>query len=936
MTSANGLFFVSYQKLLWAAIGVLIWLLILPALNLAAGLQTFWILGPAILLMVLIPFQETRLAQQWTDLQDNLSGFVFRLAPHSKQSRYAAMAYFCGKTAIPAIGAIVFGQTLAEVIAPLAINVSSGYLGIAFIAICFASASTGVRAVSLLLFVFAIPSLLTLLYFCIAGLGELKLGEIASHIINPAQGRPDAHLFLLALVGVFCCTSEAPMNGFARRAQRGLLPLILLSVAVIFIQNLAPQAQNIGDAAFLNLLNASLPFWGKQAYVLSVFLIVSAAFLLCVTSFIQAPRVLQQMALDGQAAACFNPTGNKEMSAPALIGSLGLCLFYFFIHDLSRILLVSGTAYLSYFLVWQLGLWRARKTLPLPWPWLSLFCLIAGSGVLFAGLAGQHRLDVLLGLFLPTGVIMIDALLQHTHLRKFRLAWWPGRKKPLSKKHALALQVFIPVLQVCVAAGIAWQMSAWVDGIRDGNLGSAILTMLILSLAFLSVVITGWTTLPQLNAIENARNEALSETTSLLQNTLEAILVVGADQTIRLANPAAERLLNLDSFELLGQPLQHILPNVPLTESGISEHPLPASAKQSGTIEVSLSTIHNDNSSEHLITLRNITERKQAADWLNKKNAELDERNKELESMVMVLEMASQQIEKANREFEAANQDLQNKNEELKTAHMQLLQSEKMASIGQLAAGVAHEINNPVGYVKSNLGTLKGYADDLVRLLNSHEALIEAVENQDSGAALSAIQAIRVLAKEVDAQFIVEDLATLTSESQDGIERVRQIVQGLKDFSRVDQQQEQEFNVNDCLESTLKIVLNELKYKAELIKDLGPVPDIFGFPHQLNQVFMNLMVNAAQAMQERGNIWLRSFVQDNYVVVEVEDSGSGIPEAVIHKIFDPFFTTKPVGQGTGLGLSISYGIVQSHNGKLEVESKMGVGTKFRILLPMAA
>ena len=266
-------------------------------------------------------------------------------------------------------------------------------------------------------------------------------------------------------------------------------------------------------------------------------------------------------------------------------------------------------------------------------------------------------------------------------------------------------------------------------------------------------------------------------------------------------------------------------------------------------------------------------------------------------------------------------------NTRLEEAQNQLLQAEKMASIGQLAAGVAHEINNPIGFVSSNLGTLRGYVEPMFGLLDSMQsasaALPEAV-----GAAL------RELDRRIDLAFVKEDLPQLLDESEDGLVRVKKIVQDLKDFSRVDHAEWQDADLNAGLDSTLNVVMNEVKYKAEVRKDYGPLPPVRCIAAQLNQVFMNLIVNAAHAIPQRGEIRLTTRAQGDWVWVQVEDTGVGMSEEVRRRIFEPFFTTKPVGKGTGLGLSLSYSIVQKHAGRIEVESAPGEGTRFRVWVPI--
>lgn len=274
------------------------------------------------------------------------------------------------------------------------------------------------------------------------------------------------------------------------------------------------------------------------------------------------------------------------------------------------------------------------------------------------------------------------------------------------------------------------------------------------------------------------------------------------------------------------------------------------------------------------------------------------------------------------------HQALQQVVRELESAQSQLLQSEKLASIGQLAAGVAHEINNPVGYINSNISSLKRYVENLFNLLASYE-------QAEGTLAPEIAQGIRERKAEMDFQYMKEDIMELVDESVEGVTRVKQIVQDLKDFSHVDEAEWQWSSLVSCVDSTLNIVNNEIKYKAEVVKEYAAVADIECIPSQLNQVFLNLLVNAAQAIEERGLITIRVEAPDpDWVQVAIRDTGKGMDEQTQKRIFDPFFTTKPVGQGTGLGLSLSYGIVQRHGGQIEVDSRVGAGTCFTVRLPV--
>lgn len=280
-------------------------------------------------------------------------------------------------------------------------------------------------------------------------------------------------------------------------------------------------------------------------------------------------------------------------------------------------------------------------------------------------------------------------------------------------------------------------------------------------------------------------------------------------------------------------------------------------------------------------------------------------------------------------ELSSANAEIQSINRKLNQAQHQLLQAEKMASIGQLAAGVAHEINNPIGYVHSNLGSLGSYVTDIVQVLDAYAAVEQST---DRGPML--FDEVRQLREALDLDFLRQDVDALLAETLEGIGRVQKIVQDLKDFSRAGAEDDWQWvDLHRGLDSTLNIVNNEIKYKAQVIKEYGELPEIECLPSQLNQVFLNLLVNAAQAIDERGLITVRTGADGDEVWVDIADTGCGIPPENLKRVFEPFFTTKPVGQGTGLGLSLSYGIVRKHGGTITVSSKPGLGTTFRTILP---
>jgi two-component system, NtrC family, sensor kinase len=287
-------------------------------------------------------------------------------------------------------------------------------------------------------------------------------------------------------------------------------------------------------------------------------------------------------------------------------------------------------------------------------------------------------------------------------------------------------------------------------------------------------------------------------------------------------------------------------------------------------------------------------------------------------------------VRERTAEITRANEALQVEVLERKQLQGQLVQSEKLASIGQLAAGMAHEINNPIGFIFSNFAALKGYIDKLFEILAAYE------DAERCMAAPEVIAQLHDLREQAEISFLMEDIPQLMRESMQGIERVRQIVQDLRDFSRIDATQEWECaHLHRGIDSTLNLTAHQIIDKADVVKEYGEIPEVECLSSQINQVVMSLLVNAAQAMgAERGRITIRTGSEGEQVWLEVADTGAGIAPEVLHRIFEPFFTTRPVGVGRGLGLSLSYGIVQKHHGRIDVTSCPGQGSTFRVILPV--
>lgn len=301
-------------------------------------------------------------------------------------------------------------------------------------------------------------------------------------------------------------------------------------------------------------------------------------------------------------------------------------------------------------------------------------------------------------------------------------------------------------------------------------------------------------------------------------------------------------------------------------------------------------------------------------------------------------------LERSERKYrllaESLEVEVEKKTKEIKETQARLMQQEKMVSIGQLAAGVAHEINNPMGFISSNLNSLEEYTNDIRSLIEQYRTLIpglnEAMVIEEGRVAISErLDRIVALEKEMDIDFVLDDIPSLMKECQEGTERIKNIVIDLKDFAHPGDHKLKYADINRSLDSTLNIVWNELKYKATVKKEYGDLPQVKCYPQQLNQVFMNLLVNAAQAIEKQGEINITTRALDRKVEIKISDTGKGIPKGNLSKIFDPFFTTKEVGKGTGLGLNVVYNIIKKHKGTIDVQSEAGKGSTFTIRIPVS-
>ena len=417
---------------------------------------------------------------------------------------------------------------------------------------------------------------------------------------------------------------------------------------------------------------------------------------------------------------------------------------------------------------------------------------------------------------------------------------------------------------------------------------------------------------------------------AILEAAPEAMIIVDQKGTITIVNAQTEKLFGYSREELLGKSIEIFLPQDLRTKhaghrDGFGKaaqiRPMGVGMELFGIakdgrnipLEISLGPLKIGDEIFVISTIRNITEHKAKENELREANKELVEREKALRHTFNQLNTA---------------------HDELKQTQTQLVQSEKLASIGQLAAGVAHEINNPVGFINSNMEILEQYISDYTKILTMTGRLQESVTGEDWAEAKSIAAQINKLKEDLNLDYVLGDTAKLLEHNRKGIDRIQKIIMDLCAFARKDKSEMEHVKIEEVIEDILSIVQSEMTCKAKLEKDYGDTPLIECGPQRLGQVFINLIVNALHAIEGTGTITIKTYQQDEFVCVDVRDTGKGIPPENLSKIFDPFFTTKLVGQGTGLGLSVSYEIIKKHNGRMTVQSNVGEGTTFTIRLPI--
>ncbi|WP_413174577.1 ATP-binding protein [Anabaena azotica] len=893
--------------------GHILWIAVIPAIHAELKSQAIFVWIPAVCFGMLLNYQVKHLGKSWQNVAGGTPNYACRLLKkYPGLALYAALGYFFSWVSVLPVNAIVLTDLIKVNLASVNLTFPAPLLSIALTLLPFILAFSGTRALSILHLFFVLPAVGLLLLFTSQGLGWLVFSPDSPGLFPEQLTIPSfanwAKWFLYVSYATYACETASAFVADSIHPKKTLSFLsvaawlmIPIYIGASWVETRLGTSINTDNGTFLSLLVSSEHFWGKYAGLLVTFLLAASCLLASATVVSNCPRILYQLAIEKYLSSVFAVVSRRGVFGPALTLTLILSLACLIWGNVPQILVVGNLGWFISIMAVHLGIClRGAKPEVLFPRFTSALFVLEIFVLLIGGLAWGWK-DFLIGLLVPLGIIAIDKFIHHSRFALFNPNWWIQRYnyRPWINVHESVIYQVIILISLLSGAVIV----GWLFGVKINNLANQgaenLIVVLLMIVVFVGVAIACWTSLPQVVSMAEAQAAAAH----LFNFAQDGILVVDEEGIIRQANASTAVFFGINTSDLLGTYLQQWLIDIdpiPFNWETRSEHII-IKKSQVQTIEVSVSNQTHQDFQDYIVILHDITQRKQA--------------------------------EKVLRDSEA---ELKYKAQKLAT---QLVQSEKMSSLGQLVAGVAHEINNPVSFIYGNIDPADEYIQDLIRLIKlyQHHYPQPVIEISEA-------------TEEIDLNYVITDLPKLLNSMKIGSQRIKEIILSLRNFSRLDEAEFKKVNLHEGIESTLLILQNRLKATnkrptIEVIKKYGELPLVECYPGQLNQVFMNLLINAIDAIDDAVNnhkqyefpqiIIQTTITNDNQVCIAVTDNGYGIPEDNKKHLFEPFFTTKPVGKGTGLGLSISYQIIsEKHHGSLECISAIGQGTKFVITIPL--
>ncbi|MBD2292708.1 amino acid permease [Anabaena sphaerica FACHB-251] len=877
------------------------------------GTAAIFVWIPAVIVGMLVNYQVKHLGRNLLNVSGGTPNYITRLWPqYPIIARYAAIGYLISWLSVVPLNSVILTDIIKANLDVLDIACPEAILKLGFTLLPFIVAFSGSRALGILHLLFSLPALFLLLLFCFQGLGFLAFAP-SSPSFFPQHWTSLSFIdwakwFFFISYTAYSCETVSSFVADSRHPQKTLKFLDIAAWLMIpifiggsWVMIRLSTIEGLEDNTYLTFAVASVSFWGDFAPASITFLLASCCLLGSATTVANCPRIIYQLAVDKHLAPVFSLVSSRGVFGSSLFLSLCICMIYFIWGDISRIVIVGNVAWFVAFMFMHLGLWQKRKQPDILFPKLSLGFFIIETVILSVTAYAWGWPDFLAGLLAPLVVLMIDALVRYLPIPVFRPHWWIKLYQSQRRnffKDSLAVQVGILIFLLC-GAFLVGCLFVWLLNVSFITTSKNLLVILLITISFVGVAIACWTSLPQVVALEEAREAS----EHLFMVAQEGILVLDEKGIIQQANPATESVFAVNPLTLLGKHLNKFLTKLnayPETWDKRSEHTLIQNSNAI-TLEVSISDRTQQNFQEYVVILHDITQRKKAEEILRQSEAQLRQEAEELAA--------------------------------------QLVQIEKMSSLGQLVAGIAHEINNPVSFIYGNIHPANQYIQDLIRLIQLYQQHYP-----------QPVTEIQNEIETIDLNFVLTDLPKLLNSMEVGSRRIKEIVLSLRNFSRLDEAEMKAVNIHEGIDNTLMILQNRFKATSdrpaiEVIKEYGKLPLVECYAGQLNQVFMNILANGIDALEEsiakgkeieEPQIQIHTQITINeQVIISIKDNASGIPEHIQKHLFEPFFTTKPVGKGTGLGLSISYQIItEKHGGNLKCVSYPEMGTEFVIAIPL--
>jgi PAS domain S-box-containing protein len=983
--------------------GTLGWISAAPPMHAALGPGAIFVWFPGVIIGMFLNFQVKRLGEHWPEMSGGTANYATRLLRnYPGLGRYVAIAYYCSWAVFPAINALLLIDLIKANLAPLGLSCPETILKIGFTVVPFIVAFSGTRALSILHLFFILPAVGFLLVFCTQGIGWLLLSPdspgffpkslVETRNFTSLSFIEWAKWFFYAIYGTCSCETASSFVADSKRPSETLrflslaawlIPIVYLGASWVLLR--LATSPELGDNPYTNLLAAAMPFWGESASLLITLLLVSGCLLLSATSVSNSPRVLYQLALDGHLSPVFSVVSKPDVLLPGLVLTCLLSLIALAWGDLARLIMVVSAAYLISIMTVHLALWLRRGRPEVLWPWLAGgFFLVEAIALVVGGLSWSWQ-DLLLGLLSPIPIIVADAAIRRISFPPFHPAWWLQfyRSQGRQIKDFVAFQVVVLIVLVCSATTIGWVIR---DKFEQANTAASnnLLVVVLMSVAFVAIAVACWTSLPQVGAIAEAREQAQNLFITALDTVLDTILVLDENGVIRQTNPAAEELFGMNINTLIGHPLKEFFPGLAdgpnhwpsRSEQTLQRHVGTSQESSLRIIEATISQRKNQNFQEYILILRDITERKQDELALQQANAYLTAIIDNLADGLLVTDTDGV-ITRLNRSllpmFNIRKTDLigQDCNSVFSSEVADLVAQTKRHPQEVFTVEIELAGNRDGKAVGS--GILKDGVEDatdacigsviLIRDITAEKEVdrmktdfISTVSHELRTPLTSVLGFAKLIKKKLeDTVFpliMVEDKKTQRTIKQVGDniniivsegERLTSLINDVLDIAKMEagkiDWQMQPVLVEEIIDRAIAATSSLVEAKRlEMIKDIEPgLPEVVGDRDRLLQVAINLISNAIK-FTETGSVTLKVRQQDNHLVISVIDTGIGIALDDQPKVFERFkqvgdtLTDKP--KGTGLGLPICKQIVEHHGGRIWVESQLHEGSTFSFTLPL--